>query len=52
VKKKSQKEMDREIISSVKKEMALPRLAASVREDLAATATLAARALAVHPIKA
>ena len=41
--KKSRIELDQEILSSVKKEMDRPRLAASVREDMAATAALGAR---------
>jgi hypothetical protein len=52
MKKKSHKEMDRKILSSVKKEMARPRLAASVRENMEAAAALSARALAVHPARA
>jgi hypothetical protein len=52
MKKKSQKEMDQKILSSVKKEMARPRLAASVREDMEAAVALSARVLAVHPAKA
>jgi hypothetical protein len=52
VNKKSRIELDREILSSVKKEMDRPRLAASVRNSLeteaapfaAALAALAARA--------
>ncbi len=41
--KKNRIELDREILSSVKKEMDRPRLAASVREEMAA-AVAAARA--------
>jgi glutamine synthetase len=55
MKMKSQKEMDREILSSVKKEMARPRLAASVRDALDAldaAAARTARALAIRPMKA
>ncbi|MGD0295218.1 MAG: hypothetical protein ABSB30_15335 [Terracidiphilus sp.] len=50
--KKSRIELDREILSSVTKEMEKPRLAASVRDSQEAEAALAARALAVHPAKA
>jgi hypothetical protein len=50
--KKSRIELDQEILSSVKKEMDLPRLAASVRDALQAAATQAVRAHAVHPAKA
>jgi hypothetical protein len=52
VNKKSRIEIDQEILSSVKKEMEKPRLTASVREEMAAAAALAARVLAVHPAKA
>jgi hypothetical protein len=50
--KKSRMEMDRAILSSVKKEMDRPRLAASVREATAAAAALAAKVLTIHPTKA
>jgi hypothetical protein len=43
MKKKSRMELDRKILSNVKKEMDRPRLAASVREDMAAAAALGAR---------
>ena len=46
VKKKSQIERDREILASVKREMAKPRLAASVRDALEAEAAQAAEILA------
>jgi hypothetical protein len=52
VNKKNRIELDREILSSVKKEMDRPRLAASVREDMAATAALATRARADLAAKA
>ena len=47
-KKKSSSERDREIISSVKREMERPRLSASVRDSLRAEAALAAKVLAAH----
>jgi len=50
--KKSRMEMDREILSSVKKEMDQPRLAASVRDSREAAVELAARVQPVHPVKA
>ena len=50
--KKRSSEKDREILSSVKKEMARPRLTTSVREEMAAAAALAARVIALHPAKA
>lgn len=50
--KKSRIELDREILSSVKKEMDRPRLAASVREDMAAAAARAGRVPAALVIKA
>lgn len=46
MKKKSQNEIDREIIASVKREMERPRLTASVRDALEAEAALAAETLA------
>jgi hypothetical protein len=52
MKKKSRMELDRKILSNVKKEMDRPRLAASVRDALQAAATVAARTQAVHPVKA
>jgi hypothetical protein len=52
MKKKSRMELDRKILSNVKKEMDRPRLAASVRDALQAAATVAARTQAVHPAKA
>jgi hypothetical protein len=52
VKKKRQMKIDREILSSVKKEMDRPRLTTSVRNALEAAAALAAKAKAVHPSKA
>jgi hypothetical protein len=48
VKTKNSTERDREILSSVKKEMERPRLAASVRDEEAAEAALAAEALAAR----
>ena len=52
MKKKSTTEKDVEILISVKKEMARPRLTASVRNDLEAEAAQAAKARAVHATKA
>jgi hypothetical protein len=52
VKEKSRIERDREILSSVKREMERPRLAASVRDSREAEAAPAARALAVHSARA
>jgi hypothetical protein len=52
VKKKSRLEMDREIISSVIKEMKKPRLAASVRDSREAEAAQAAKMRAAHAAKA
>ena len=52
MKKKSRIELDREILSSVKKEMDRPRLAASVRENIAAAAARAARVPAALAAKA
>jgi hypothetical protein len=43
MKEKSQLDSDRKILSSVKREMAMPRLAASVRNALEADAALAAK---------
>ena len=43
MKEKSQLDSDRKILSSVKREMAMPRLAASVRDAQEAEAALAAR---------
>jgi hypothetical protein len=51
VKKKSRMEMDREILSSVKKEMARPRLAASVRDDREAEAALSVKERLAHAAK-
>jgi hypothetical protein len=48
MKKKSRLEIDREILSSVKREMEMPRLTESVRNALEAEAALAVRALAAH----
>jgi hypothetical protein len=45
-------EINREILSRLKREMNQPRLAASVRESLEAAAELAAKAQALHPAKA
>jgi hypothetical protein len=52
VKKWNSRERDRKILSSVKREMARPRLAASVREGLEAAATPAAKVFTIHPAKA
>jgi hypothetical protein len=52
VKKKNPTKKDREILSSVKREMQESRQTTSVREALAAAAALAARALTIHPAKA
>lgn len=52
MKQKSRIEINRKILSSVKREMDRPRLAASVRIALEAAAELAAKAPAVHPAKA
>ncbi|HME58776.1 MAG TPA: hypothetical protein VKF63_10595 [Terracidiphilus sp.] len=52
MKTKISTEKDREILSSVKKEMARPRLAASVRDDYEAEAAPRANVLAIHPTKA
>jgi hypothetical protein len=50
--KKSSTEKEREIISSVKREMQEPRQTTSVREALAAAAALDARAAADHSARA
>ncbi|MGD0680806.1 MAG: hypothetical protein ABR990_02050 [Terracidiphilus sp.] len=50
--KTSPTEKDREILSSVKREMQEPRQTTSVREALAAAAALAARAAAYHSARA
>lgn len=50
--KKSSTEKDREILSSVKREMQEPRQTTSVREALAFEAAPAAKVLTVHPTKA
>jgi hypothetical protein len=52
VKKTSPIKTDKEIIASVKKEMARPRLAESVRNALEADATLAVQVLDVDPAQA
>jgi hypothetical protein len=52
MKEKSQLDSDREIISSVKREMAMPRLTASVRDALEAEAALTAQELAAHSASA
>ncbi|MGO9776857.1 MAG: hypothetical protein ACLQGT_12955 [Terracidiphilus sp.] len=49
---KSQLDSDRKILSSVKREMAMPRLTASVRKALEAEAALAARALVAPAVRA
>lgn len=51
MKKKSSTEKDREILSSVKREMQEPRQTTSVREALAFEAALAAKVLTIHPAK-
>jgi hypothetical protein len=50
--KKSRIELDREILSSVKKEMARPRLTASVRNSWEAEALTIAKGRADHSAKA
>jgi hypothetical protein len=52
VNKKSRIELNRKILSNVRKEMDRPRLAASVRNALEAAAELAAKVQAIHPVKA
>ena len=52
MKTKISTEKDREILSSVKKEMAMPRLAASVRDNREAEAASRANVVAIHTIKA
>jgi hypothetical protein len=52
MKEKSQLDIDRKILSSVKREMAMPRLAASVRSALEAEAALADKGLAARPARA
>jgi hypothetical protein len=52
MKEKSQLDSDRKILSSVKREMAMPRLAASVRDALEAEAALEARGLVAHTARA
>ena len=52
MKEKSQYDSDRKILSSVKIEMARPRLTASVRDALEAEAALAAKGLVVHSARA
>jgi hypothetical protein len=52
MKGKSQLDNDRKILSSVKIEMARPRLAASVRNALEAEAALAARGLVARTARA
>jgi hypothetical protein len=49
---KSPSERDREILSSVKKEMEMPRLTSSVREGQIAEAALAAEERAAHAAQA
>jgi hypothetical protein len=52
MKEKSQLDSDRKILSSVKREMALPRLTASVRKALEAEALLASRGLIARTARA
>jgi hypothetical protein len=52
MKRKSRIEIDKEIIASVKKEMARPRLAESVRSALEADAVLAVQVLDVDTARA
>jgi hypothetical protein len=52
VNKKNSTKKDREILSSVKREMQEPRLAASVRNALEAATVPAAKVLAAHSAKA
>jgi len=52
VNKKRSTEKDREILSSVKREMEEPRQTTSVREALAFEAAPAAKVLTIHPTKA
>jgi hypothetical protein len=52
MKEKSQLDSDRKILSSVKIEMARPRLTASVRDALEAEAALAARGLVARTARA
>lgn len=52
MKTKISTEKDREILSSLKKEMAMPRLAASVRDNREAEAALAAKERAAHAAQA
>jgi hypothetical protein len=52
VKKKSSSEKDREILSSVKREMQEPRQTTSVREALAFEAAPAAKVQVVHSARA
>ncbi|MGB9406822.1 MAG: hypothetical protein WCA89_04750 [Terracidiphilus sp.] len=48
---KSRNEKDKEIIASVKREMEMPRLAASVRNSWEVEAALAVRAHAVRAVR-
>jgi hypothetical protein len=52
MKKKNSTEKDREILSSVKREMEEPRQTTSVREALAYVAAQTAKVLTIHPTKA
>ncbi len=52
MKEKSQFDSDRKILSSVKREMAMPRLTTSVRDALEAEAALAVKGLAAHSASA
>ncbi len=52
MKEKNQLDSDRKILSSVKIEMARPRLTASVRDALEAETALAAHELAAHSARA
>jgi hypothetical protein len=52
MKTKSPTERGRDLLSSVKREMKMPRLAASVRNALEAEAALAARVPVAHSARA
>lgn len=52
MKKKSRSEMDREILSSVKKEMEKPRLTTSVRESLETRFAQSAKGLVARAVNA
>ena len=52
MKEKSELDSDRKILTSVKREMAMPRLAASVRDAQEAEAARAAKGLVTHSARA